>query len=102
MIEIFLPEADEEFREAALYYEDKSQGLGLAFLSQIKKTITRIRDNPQAASSVGSGVRRKLVPRFPYQIFYAIEGEVLILLAVAHQKRRPNFWKSRIKTMGAP
>lgn len=97
MIEIFLPEADEEFREAAHYYENECPGLGLTFITAVHKTISEIMKHPMAATPVGVGIRRKVVGRFPYSVLYAVEGNVLVVIAVAHQRRRPGYWKSRIE-----
>ncbi|MCD4804330.1 MAG: type II toxin-antitoxin system RelE/ParE family toxin [Desulfobacterales bacterium] len=96
MTESFLPEADEEFREAARYYEHECPGLGLTFIAAVHKAISWIMGNPMAATPVGSGIRSKVVGRFPYSILYAVEGNVLVIIAVAHQRRRPGYWRSRV------
>ena len=92
----FHEEADSEIYEAALYYEDKAADLGLLFLDEIEKAILRILANPMAYPSVGDEVRQAIVSRFPYSILYVIESdEHLRVIAVAHQKRRPRYWKVR-------
>lgn len=96
MTESFLPEADEEFRKAARYYEHECPGLGLTFITAVHKAISWIMENPMAATPVGSGIRSKIVGRFPYSVLYAVEGNVLVIIAVAHQRRRPGYWRSRV------
>jgi toxin ParE1/3/4 len=92
----FHEEADSEIYEAALYYEEKAADLGLLFLDEIEKAILRILANPMAYPSVGDEVRQAIVSRFPYSILYVIESdEHLRVIAVAHQKRRPGYWKIR-------
>ena len=92
----FHEEADSEIYEAALYYEEKAADLGLLFLDEIVKAILRILANPMAYPSVGDEVRQAIVSRFPYSILYVIESdEHLRVIAAAHQKRRPGYWKVR-------
>ncbi len=94
----FHEEADSEVYEAAIYYEDSAPELGLAFLDEIEKASTLILANPMAYQSVGGEVRRALVARFPYSILYVIEPDDRIrVIAVAHQKRRPGYWRKRLQ-----
>ncbi len=93
----FLPEAEEEFREAAMYYETKAPGVGVAFVAEVRRVIRWIIENPYAAVAVGTGIRRKILNNFPYNIFYSIEPNLILIVAVAHQKRRPRYWKARTK-----
>ncbi|NTU50337.1 MAG: type II toxin-antitoxin system RelE/ParE family toxin [Desulfobulbaceae bacterium] len=93
----FLPEADEEFREAIRYYQKEAPGVGLKFLAEVRRGVTFITENPFAAVPVGSGIRRKVLNHFPYSLLYAVESELVVIVAVAHQKRRPRYWRSRLK-----
>ena len=97
MTVIFLSDADEEFREAAQYYENESPGLGLIFIAAVHQTISWNKENPKATTSVDGSVRRKTLGRFPYSVIYAVDDDGLIIVAVAHQKRRPRYWKKRLK-----
>jgi len=93
----FHEEAGSEVYQAALYYEDRAPNLGLAFLDEIEKASQRILDNPMAYQSVGDEVRKAPVARFPYNVLYAIEPDERIrVIAVAHQKRRPGYWRKRL------
>jgi hypothetical protein len=74
MTALFLPEAEEEFREAARYYENECPGLGLTFITAVHKAISWIMETPMAATPVDSGIRSKVVGRFPYSVLYAVEG----------------------------
>ena len=95
----FLPEAEEEFREAARYYESEAPGVGVAFIAEVRKAVRSFVDNPYAAAAIGSGIRRSVLRRFPYNILYAVEPDLIVIVAVAHQKRRPTYWRARIKQM---
>jgi plasmid stabilization system protein ParE len=91
----FLPEAEDKFREAARYYETEALGVGVAFVAEVRRAVNWIIENPYAA--VGSGVRSKPLNHFPYNILYAVEPDLILIVAVAHQKRRPRYWRARIK-----
>jgi plasmid stabilization system protein ParE len=87
--------AEQELNDACLYYEDKSTGLGSAFLEAIVRALDDIRKYPRAASPAAESVRRKLVRRFPYAILYSVRGDTIRVLAIAHQMRRPLYWRGR-------
>ena len=92
----FHPEADAEVPEAARYYEARSTGLGFSFLMELKASIEQAVANPEAFQLVGDEVRRKPLRRFPYSLLYVIEPDRIRVVAVAHHKRRPNYWRSRL------
>jgi len=95
----FLPEADQEFREAARYYDEEAPGVGMSFIAEVHRSISFVAQNPCAAAVVGSGIRRKVLDHFPYNVLYAVEGELIVIVAVAHQKRRPRYWRVRTKRL---
>ena len=81
--------------EAALFYETANAGLGDDFLDDIQHAINTIRERPELGAKVAFGFRRMLVRRFPFSIVYGIESGQIVVVAVAHQRRRPGFWKGR-------
>jgi plasmid stabilization system protein ParE len=93
----FLPEADEEFREAARYYESEAPGIGMAFVVEVHKTVTDIVEFPLAAQIVRLSIRKKVLRHFSYNVLYSIEPDKIVIVAVAHQRRRSNYWRSRLK-----
>ncbi|BCS55652.1 type II toxin-antitoxin system RelE/ParE family toxin [Geobacter sp. SVR] len=93
----FLPEAEKELREAARYYESEAPGVGIAFVVELHKAILAILDNPLAAQTVRKSIRKWVLPRFPFNVLYSVESEILVIVAVAHQKRRPTYWKRRLR-----
>jgi len=93
----FLPEADEELREAANYYEKEASGLGLAFLSETHRAVHEIETHPEAWTIVRQSIRKKTLSRFPYSLLYSMESDTILIIAVAHHKRRPNYWRTRLK-----
>lgn len=95
----FLPEAEEEFREAVRYYEKEAPGVGLRFVAEVRKGVTFITENPYAAAGVETGIRRKVLNHFLYSLLYAVESELIVVVAVAHHKRRPRYWRGRVKEL---
>jgi plasmid stabilization system protein ParE len=93
-------EARRELHEAAAWYESRSLGLGRELLSDARDYFRRVEANPALGSLVESvhkavGARRVLLKRFPYAIVYIqLEAHVRVL-AFAHLRRRPGYWKNR-------
>lgn len=93
---IFLPQAEQEMNEAAIFYETHSRGLGRAFLSAIEKGTADIAHQPTAYPVQQSSIRRHLVRRFPYGILYREEEEQVVIIAVMHLHRAPDYWRHRV------
>jgi toxin ParE1/3/4 len=89
-------EARKELDAAIAYYEAQKVGLGLDLLSEVEKTILKIQQNPNLGTPHRiEGIRRYAIQRFPYLIFYTELEEVIWVMAIAHGKRKPNYWKQR-------
>ncbi|CAN5453467.1 hypothetical protein BH10ACI2_BH10ACI2_14740 [soil metagenome] len=91
------PEARLEFREAIAYYESCREGLGLEFSREIYASINRIADLPMLWSKLTINSRRFLTKRFPYSIIYQALDDSILIVAVAHQSRKPGYWKDRLR-----
>lgn len=94
----FHPEAEAELRAAIEYYEDCSTGLGHEFAVEVYSTIERICAFPCAWPLLEPGIRRALVPRFPYGVLYAVEAARIYILATMHLHRDPDYWQARKPT----
>jgi len=93
----FHEDADSEVLEAAIYYEGRAPDLGLAFLDEVEKASERILANPLTYQFVGAEVRQAPIARFPYSVLYVVEAaDHIRVIAVAHQKRRPGYWRKRL------
>ncbi|MCH8987221.1 MAG: type II toxin-antitoxin system RelE/ParE family toxin [Chloroflexi bacterium] len=77
------------------FYESRLRGLGLRFLSAVKSAIERFSAFPESGSPLGGGLRKLILRGFPYSIIYLETGENILLLAVAHHYRRPEYWARR-------
>lgn len=93
----YLLPAEEEITEAAIFYESKSQGLGAEFLDDIQRAINRVCTHPESGQKYKNNFRRYLLRKFPFSLIYNIEQDHILILAVTHHSRRPNYWKDRIE-----
>jgi plasmid stabilization system protein ParE len=91
----FHPEAQSEFNAAAQYYESQAENLGLDFIDAVEATYQRLRTFPESGRPFGSRLRRILVPGFPYGLIYRPEPDRILIVAVAHVRRRPGYWRAR-------
>jgi toxin ParE1/3/4 len=96
----FHPDADAEVTEAVQYYEVRSPGLGGELLREVERALGQIARNPEACQRIGQRVRRKTLWRFPYNVVYAVSPDRIRVVAFAHQKRRPLYWRKRRKDVG--
>lgn len=93
---IFHDQAAAELDEAAAWYEWHSAGLGAKFRIAIEDAVQAVCRNPQLGSQYGSTrFRYALVRRFPYVVFYIDGDDTVEIMAVAHARRRPGYWKNR-------
>ena len=88
-------EAEADIAEAYQYYESCREGLGADFISCIDEAISRVQNNPKQFRTVLDKVRRALVRKFLYGIYYTIHENEIIVLAVVHARRNPKHWQSR-------
>jgi plasmid stabilization system protein ParE len=88
--------AEVELTEAVEYYDSATEGLGNRLLAEVLSTVEYIEEFPEIAAAGEHSVRRKVLARFPYSILYMIQQGELIVLAIAHQSRRPNYWTDRL------
>ena len=92
-----IPQASEEFTEAVRWYEKRRGGLGGEFFDSVAAMMETIAASPEIGTAVGTDprTRRVLVPRFPYQIVYHQRPTEVVVVAIAHLKRRPGYWRTR-------
>ena len=90
------PEAVVEARAAAQWYRERSKLAADAFLVELDRAVERIAENPQMYSPYVRDTRRYLLQRFPFYLVYRELSEKLEILAIAHGRRKPGYWKKRI------
>ena len=89
------PDALAEMAEAARFYEERAPDLGRDFFEDVEAVLWAVVDNPEAGTIHEAPYRRMLCRRFPFAIIYRQRDDELRILAVAHQRRRPGYWKKR-------
>ena len=93
---VFLAAAREELLAAAEYYEAASPGLGAEFVEDVERAVSRLATFPKHGTLYVSDARRIVLRRFPFDIVYLELGSELLIVAVAHQARRPFYWRNRL------
>ncbi len=84
--------AQVELDDAVLYYELEQYGLGKRFKKAVRKTIERIKKYPTSWPIERGEVRKCFVHKFPYKVLYSVQKENIVILAIAHQHRKPGYW----------
>lgn len=94
---VLRPRAKADLREAMDWYEARKPGLGRSFFVSVEATLSSIRENPRIYPRVAPAVRRAATTdRFPFGIFYRIDGDTIRVIAILHNARNPEHWKRRI------
>jgi len=88
-------EAEEELLSGVRFYNSQYPGFGAEFAREIQRLCRLIVESPDAGPEIRPNIRRRLVRRFPYSILYTMQGVDVVVLAIAHQSRKPGYWESR-------
>ncbi len=88
----FSERALREIGEAQEWYEFQNPGLGEEFIAAMELQLKRLEQAPLLYAEIIPRVRRALLPRFPYGLFYVVRGDLVHVLAVLHDARSPNRW----------
>ena len=92
----FHPDARLEYREAAMFYEDRRSGLGAAYTLEVEAATNRILEAPDRWRIIEQDVRRCLIHTFPFGILYTVERDSILIIAVMNLRREPGYWRSRL------
>lgn len=92
---IFHPEAETEMVAAAEFYEARSTGLGIDFIAEVERATRALANYSRIGHRFSRRLRRILVQRFPYGLLYRVETQRIVVVAVAHARRRPAYWRHR-------
>jgi toxin ParE1/3/4 len=93
----FHPEAERELIEAAIYYEQKIPGLGVRFEAEIRNATNLLLEHPKVGPLVDANLRKLVLNRFPFSLYYSFIPDILRIEAIAHQSRRPGYWRATIR-----
>ena len=92
----FHPKASDEAFQSARFYEQKRAGLGMEFFSELDRTASHIQTNPFRPPADKDQVRSWRLQRFPFRVYYVADPEIIRVLAVAHLRREPGYWRQRL------
>jgi plasmid stabilization system protein ParE len=92
---VFHPDVQQEVEEAHDWYEQQRAGLGGDFLAELEKVYQALQLTPQRHQVIYQDVRRALVRRFPYAVYYRVHADRVEVIAVQHSRRDPSSWQSR-------
>jgi plasmid stabilization system protein ParE len=92
----FHPEAQHELNEAAERYEGEVTGLGERLGAEVERATTLLLRHPEIGAPLDEDLRSWVLYRFPFTLIYSVSTEAVRVVAVAHQSRRPEYWRSRV------
>ena len=91
-----LPEAEEEILQAVNWYYDQEHTLAADFYREFKKAEAAIESFPEFWPPLAGGYRRKPLNRYPYGLIYRLEDDLILVVALAHASRKPDYWRKRL------
>jgi toxin ParE1/3/4 len=91
----FLAAAAAELSAAVDRYEAEREGLGLDFATEIERFAQQLLQHPNSGTAHTSNTRRVVLGRFPYGVVYRVGVSDITIIAIAHHRRRPGYWRSR-------
>lgn len=94
----FLTFAQEEIDHTYLWFEERSAGKGVEFLDELDRAVRLVLAYPFASPEIEPGIRRCLLARFPYAVLYGVEGNTIVVVAVSHSHRHPDYWIGRLQS----
>lgn len=95
---IFLAGAEEDLVGALAYYGRISPNLHTRLMNELKTTLARIAQAPSRWQKIDAGIRKLAMDRFPYAVLYQDEEAEIRIVAIAHFKREPGYWKKKDST----
>ena len=95
---VFTRIAAQELDDAVRFYELEYAGLGRRFKEEVRKAALRVVEYPSAWSLERGEIRKCLLHKFPYKLLYSIEADHILVIAIAHQHRKPDYWVGRNET----
>ncbi len=95
------PKAVAEFDAAVRWYEEQEPGIGLRLIDRAMRAVQEISQWPHAAprfttAKDGTIIRSKTIHGYPYRVIYAVQPDALLILAYAHDRRKPGYWLDRL------
>lgn len=89
--------AKRDFADGLRWYRKRSDRAANHFVEEINDAITKILKDPARNRQIRPDIRTIRIKRYPYSLIYLIHPDAIIIVAVAHSKRRPGYWSRRLK-----
>ena len=93
----FHPEAEQELYEATSRYDAEVPELGLRFAAEVERVIQLPLEHPELGSRLDDDLRHFVLRKFPFSIVYAVVGDLVYIVSVAHGSREPGYWRLRVQ-----
>ena len=93
---IVRPEAEADFAQAYAWYEEQRVGLGREFMEEASRCLQSIEQRPLSFALIDALIRRAIVHRFPYALFFAVSGDEIAVIAAFHMARHPDALSLRL------
>jgi plasmid stabilization system protein ParE len=90
------PRAEDDARQAFLWYAERRAVAAADFQAELTRAVEDLTETALAWPGKELGVRSRVLEKYPYTLFYRVAAEEVLIVAVAHQKRRPGYWKRRV------
>ena len=90
---VLAPRAEQDIADAFTWYRERNATVANAFRAEVLQTIDRLAETALSWPADEDGNRRRVVQRFPYTVWYEVLGSTITVLAVAHNRRRPEYWR---------
>ncbi len=91
----FDEDARREYLDAIVFYSNSAQKVGVKFADAVESAIAKIGSSPTRFRELEAGIRRCRVSPFPYSILYHVSEDEILILAVKHDRRNPDYWRYR-------
>jgi addiction module RelE/StbE family toxin len=92
----YLRDAQREVRDGVAYYHERNPQAARGFTEALRDEERRILQHPLAATRIRADFRARKIPRFPYSLIYRVQSDEILIVALAHHSRRPEYWSGRI------
>jgi plasmid stabilization system protein ParE len=92
---LFTAAAEADVEEALQWYETQRPGLGAAFRRALDVAVAAVESRPDSYAVLHRNIRRVLLPKFPYGLYYCVMDECILVLGCIHAKRHPRVWRTR-------
>ena len=90
---VLAPNAEQDIADAFLWYRERNELAADGFRAEVFDVIEHIGDSPLSRPADEEGNRHRVLKRFPYSVFYEVLGSTVMILAIAHHRRRPSYWR---------